>query len=44
MHDSGSSRKKPIQEMEAMRRHIDPEKITISMAGDFAQGAIPDRE
>ena len=31
----------PQQILEAMRRHIDPDKISIVMAGDFEQAPIP---
>jgi zinc protease len=31
----------PQRILEAMRRHIDPDKITIVMAGDFKQAPVP---
>jgi zinc protease len=33
----------PEQILEAFRRYIDPDKITVVMAGDFAKGVVPDR-
>ncbi len=32
----------PDQILQAMRRHIDPDKITVVVAGDFEKGVVPE--
>ncbi len=32
----------PDQILQAMRRHIDPDKITVVVAGDFDKGVVPE--